>query len=276
MSVFRASDKMIEDVIRQLRNQNLISEEAIFSGDFTDGRNLVSYRDYDFLEFLGTKKYEKEVVEQALSFLSSELGILSEQSLYEEEFLTHRKEVKKNFSGSWSSITPAMERLIFNLSALRKPDVMIEVGSFWGNSMAWFCGPALIPSSRFSPIRMIGLEKDMHAHNQSLLNFNKVFENHKVELECVDGLEYLQNFNGKIDMLYLEAKPKDHEDLYIPFLEAAYPKLNSGAWVIAHDVTRFSLRQGLAKYLEKVRDKTYFQKSICFDVDNFGLELSIR
>ncbi len=51
---------------------------------------------------------------------------------------------------------------------------------------------------------------------------------------------------------------------------------NEGAWVMAHDNLDWTARKQMAPYLEFVRDKAHFSESICFDIDDCRMELSIK
>ena len=53
-------------------------------------------------------------------------------------------------------------------------------------------------------------------------------------------------------------------------------KVEVGGWVLAHDTTVPPFASQLEKYLSFVRGNKYFRESISFDIDPFGLELSIK
>jgi len=55
-----------------------------------------------------------------------------------------------------------------------------------------------------------------------------------------------------------------------------YDRLKPGTWILAHDVTHRYISNQYDNYLKFVRDDNYFKKSICFDLDLYGLELSIK
>jgi len=97
-----------------------------------------------------------------------------------------------------------------------------------------------------------------------------------VELICEDAANALEWIEGPIDFLYLEAKGERNISGYLEFLKQAYTKLPPGAWVIAHDTTAYDHQDDLEEYLAWVRDKNNFLESISFDVDRYGLELSIK
>ena len=97
-----------------------------------------------------------------------------------------------------------------------------------------------------------------------------------VELIGEDAAIALPNIDGPIDFLYLEAKDENNNSGYLQFLRQVYDKLPKGAWVIAHDSTAYDHQVDLRPYLEWVRDTSNFSESISFDVDQFGLELSIK
>ncbi|MFH1689885.1 MAG: hypothetical protein ABIE42_06565 [Candidatus Eisenbacteria bacterium] len=55
-----------------------------------------------------------------------------------------------------------------------------------------------------------------------------------------------------------------------------FVRLPEGAWVIAHDNLDWTAQKQMAPYLEFVRDEAHFSESICFDIDDCGMELSIK
>ena len=107
-------------------------------------------------------------------------------------------------------------------------------------------------------------------------NFSKLVNCEAVELIGEDAAVALSAIDAPIDFIYLEAKDEDNKSGYLEFLMQAYDKLPPGAWVIAHDSTAWDHRRDLKPYLEWVRDPRNFSESISFDIDQFGLELSVK
>jgi hypothetical protein len=64
--------------------------------------------------------------------------------------------------------------------------------------------------------------------------------------------------------------------LYLELLKKLYGKVEKGGWVLAHDTVVPPFAEQLEAYLAYVRDGKNFEESISFDVDAYGLELSIK
>jgi hypothetical protein len=64
--------------------------------------------------------------------------------------------------------------------------------------------------------------------------------------------------------------------LYLELLKKLYGKVEEGGWVLAHDTVVPPFAGQLEAYLAYVRDGANFKESISFDVDAYGLELSIK
>lgn len=273
MKRFEVNDKVKRDVIEKLKSVNLVSDDAVFSRQNKSNlRSRVCYRDFDFLEFLGTTKHTSQVINEAISFLLNEIMLESLYTFNDDTFYQYRDQVKAYFDGNWSSISPMMEKLIYALSEIKSGDTFVEIGSFWGNSLAWFSGPHV----NNHQCTFYGVEIDEDMHNLAMSNFQKLGIHKNIIFVNQNGLEFLRNFNKPIDMLYLEAKSEEDDSHYIQFLNEIYPRLPIGAWVIAHDTTRFLLKNKMERYLDFVRDSDKFSHSFNFDIDNFGLELSIK
>ena len=127
--------------------------------------------------------------------------------------------------------------------------------------------------------------------------FVKVVHNGLVIQETRDRLNSINETIEKIDkqrpQVYIEAKFENRQIaaaeaegfsdplgpvpyLYLVLLKQVYDRLPEGAWVIAHDNLDWSAKKQMAPYLEFVRDGAHFSESICFDIDDCGMELSIR
>ena len=81
---------------------------------------------------------------------------------------------------------------------------------------------------------------------------------------------------ARLILSYLEARVQGGDDLYFPLIRQIYDKLPKGAWIIAHDATWYRRKAAIKRYLSFVRDKNHFSESIMFDIDAYGLELTIK
>lgn len=108
-------------------------------------------------------------------------------------------------------------------------------------------------------------------------NFKTLAGVEHVEFITEDAYVFVNNINEEFDYIYLDADAKDiGKGIYFPLLKPLYSKLKKGGWVLAHDTALPAFRNRLDQYLNFVRDRTYFTESISFNIDIFGLELSIK
>ena len=67
---FSASSKIIESVLQEMKKNDYIDPAAEFNyGSNSQLRREVTYRDSDFMYFLGHSKAEEELVDELLQFL---------------------------------------------------------------------------------------------------------------------------------------------------------------------------------------------------------------
>lgn len=276
--VFHVPANVVNKTLEIMRRSYLIHPDASFNFTAECGlRKEVTYSDLDFKDRIGRKEFEEETIDSALQFLKNNDLVEINASYDKQAFLTFREYHKqKMLKKSWTSLSPSMERMFFMLTSVKRPTSMIELGCFWGNTLAWFAGPCIGPNLSFKPERIVGIDIDEKAIEMAKENFN-TFENAEhVQLISEDARNALDKIDGEFDFVYIEAKEPDQEDLYLPSLKLVYDKIPKGGWVMAHDTTRFSLQDEFAGYFDFVRDKSYFQESISFDIDAYGLELSIK
>jgi len=107
---FQAPTTAIEKAMSQLKSYGLVHPEALFNFEAVENlRREVTYRDEDFLYQLARTSAEEEIVDDALNYLKS-LQLVSPDAIYDHRSFEHfRKEIKQNFIGTWTSITPVME-----------------------------------------------------------------------------------------------------------------------------------------------------------------------
>ena len=279
---FRAPQAVIEQVFAQLKGGGLVHSDASFNAAAEGGlRREVAYRDSDFMDRLDTRKHEQAVVGEAVCFLQQRGLIACDASYDPQAYEQYRKQISDTFTNpfapkSGTSVGATMQRLLYALTSVRQPAHLIELGSFWGNTLAWFAGPCVGSQPQYRAQRIIGIDMDVKMTDIARANFAKLPNAEVVELIGEDARTALDRLPGPFDALYLEAKTGDLHVLYLVLLKQIYDKLPEGAWVLAHDVMHPQLREEMKDYLAFVRDKTHFAESICFDVDWCGLELSIK
>jgi predicted O-methyltransferase YrrM len=278
--VFRAPKRAIDLAIDRLKNDGIVHPEAQFNPEAEGSlRKEISYYDRDFLGRLGRTQAEAEIVDAAINMLK-EHGIVEASSGYDADaFEKYRSYVKASFTGTWTSLSPTMERLMYMLTSIKRPGHLLELGSFWGYTLAWFAGPCLGTNSAYVPKRVIGIDIDVDMTEQARRNFEKLHGTDVVSLIDGDAREVLVDLEGPFDFVYIEAKDdksKESQGLYLELLKQVYDRISPGGWVIAHDSLDWSFAKEMDEYLPYVRDESKFSESVAFEIDNCGLELSIK
>jgi len=277
--IFRPPKRAIELALEQMKNDGLVHPEARFNYDAPDDLRMeVTHRDQQFAYRLGRTPLEEEIVDLALDYLRS-LDLVDSTANYDKNaFASFRDEIKSKFTGSWTSLSPTMERLFYMLTSVRKPSRLIELGSFWGYTLAFFAGPCIgsNPSYRAEKIYGIDIDKTMTAKAKE--NFLKISNRDSIELIGEDARIVLDRLDGPFEFVYIEAKSEDANavGLYLKLLKQIYDRIPKGGWVMAHDNFDISFRKEMEIYLPWVHDKKNFSESIAFDIDNCGIERSSK
>ncbi len=277
MHRFQVPKSTVEAIVARLKKDGVVHPDATFNNE-ADGdlRMEIAYRDLDFLIRVGRSSEDEVIVDAALQTLVS-LGLLAPDAGYDKAaFESYRAQIKEAFKGTWTSVTDVMERLIYALTAVRRPRRLVELGSFWGNTLAWFAGPCIGSNQIYEAEEIYGIDIDEEMTEQARKNFARLENCQAVKLWGEDAATALERIDGPIDFLYLEAKDETNKSGYLEFLKQCYDKLPKGAWVIAHDSTAWAHQADLAEYLAWVRDNRNFAESVSFDVDMYGLELSVK
>jgi predicted O-methyltransferase YrrM len=263
--------------MESLKERGLVGPDASFSHDAPGGlRSEVAYRDFDFLSRL-CRVAEAETVDSILTWLRQN-GIVDQDAGYDESaFDELRAEVKGKFSVPGTSISPVMERLLYMLAAVKRPQRTIGLGTYCGNALVWIVGPSCGANRTYQAEKVYGIDIDPEATEQAQANLDQIALTDHVELLAEDGMGAVERLDGPFDLVFLDVDSKElGKGLYLELLTRLYDKLGEGAWVLAHDVVVPSFADQLEGYLAYVRDGERFSESILFDVDAYGLELSIK
>ncbi|MFC1852881.1 O-methyltransferase [candidate division CSSED10-310 bacterium] len=274
---FQASESIVRSIVNQLRKQEYVHPDAVFNHRADhDLRREITYRDEDFLYMLSKTSQEEKFIDDALECLISNHVVLEKSDYNKQAFHEFRQEIKKKFKGTWTSITPVMERLMYMLTSVHRPKRMVEFGCYWGNTLAWFIGPGISKYKQFELEKVYAVDVNAEMINKAIDNFSKIEGTDCIEFLAEDARVTIDKISEPIDFLYLEAKSDESPELYLELLQKIYPKLSPGAWVIAHDIYDKVGKSDLVNYVRWVRDKSNFQESLAFDIDNYGMELSIK
>jgi len=218
---------------------------------------------------------EENVVDGALEALVA-AGVLPCASYDRAKFLACRQAVRENFEIPWTAITPRMQRLIYAVNAIARPRVMVAVGIFCGNTFISNAGAAVGPGACYRAERLVGIEIRPEEAERARRNVARIDPERRAEIVAADGVQWLREYRGRIDLLYLDADGRGGrgKSVYLDLLEAALHSLREGSLVLAHNSVNSAA--DLAEYLAFVRDPANFRESVNVIVDDQGLEVSIR
>jgi predicted O-methyltransferase YrrM len=192
-------------------------------------------------------------------------------------FDAFRIKIKDAFTIPGTSITPVMERLLFLLSALKKPQRSIGLGTYHGYALIWAVGASCGSERTYSAEKVYAIDIDPDVTESARENFAQLENTEHVEFVADDGLNAVERLNGTFEYVYLDVDSRElGKGIYLDLLRSIYDKLEAGGWVLAHDTCVPPFADQLERYLAFVRDDENFSQSISFDIDPYGLELSIK
>jgi predicted O-methyltransferase YrrM len=173
-------------------------------------------------------------------------------------------EMMKHIDEFLLAVGPATGRLMNILIKEAKAQTILEIGTSYGYSTVW-----LAEAARATGGKVITL--DVHAGKQEYARgaLGRAGLAAQVEFRLGDARESIAALAGPIDFVLLDL----WKDLYLPCFELVYPKLGTGAMVVADNMIfpEFS-REEAAAYRKHVRGKADIQ-SMLLAVGS-GIELS--
>lgn len=207
-------------------------------------------------------------VHKALSALVH-YGILPHSTYDHDKMQAHRESVEKHFEIPWTGISPRMQRLLYAINAIAKPNIIVAMGIFCGNTFISNAGAAIGPGACYRAARLIGIEIDPGSAELARKNIVTLDTYHQAEIITADGVRWLRAYTGIIDLLYIDA-----DGAYLPIIkEASKGALHRGSLVLAHNSVNFSF--SLASYLKYVRNPAHSIESVNMYVDDQGLEVTL-
>ena len=204
-----------------------------------------------------------------------EAGVLPHSRYDAARMLAHREGVRELFEIPWTAITHRMQRLLYAISAIAQPQVMVSVGIFCGNTFISSAGAAIGPGACYGAQRVVGIEIDPGKADLARRNVATIDVDGRAEIIAADGIPWLRDFDGTVNLLYLDADGRGGlgKSIYLDLLEAGLHALRPGSLVLAHNSVN-SARQ-MVDYLDYVRDPANFRESVNMKIDDQGLEVSI-
>ena len=216
---------------------------------------------------------EISIIDDALAELVA-AGILPHADYDKEKLLAHRAGVRDKFDIPWTAISPRMQRLLYAINAIAQPDTMIAVGIFCGNTFISNAGAAAGPGACYTASRLVGLEIRPEEAKRAARNVAAIDPKGRAQILGEDGLPFLRDIHGTVDLLYLDADGTEGrgKSIYLDLLEEAQHALRPGSLILAHNSVNAAAQ--LTDYLDFVRNSNLFHDSVNMFVDGEGLEVS--
>lgn len=239
--------------------------------------DLDSYR-MDYREphrVLEPPEREIAVVGEALEVLCEE-GILPHAEYDDENMRAHRRAVEELFEIPWTAITPRMQRLLYAINAIVRPQTMIAAGVFCGNTFISNAGAAVGPGASYRARQLIGVEIREEEAVRAERNVRRLDPSGVARVVSGDAVDVVGSFEETIDLLYLDADGTDGrgKGIYLDILQAGLERMPEGSLVLAHNSA--NMAEKLSHYLDFARDRSYFRASVNVVFDVEGLEVSVR
>jgi len=218
---------------------------------------------------------EIAVVDDALAALH-EAGAIGHTEYDHEKLLAHRQAVADLFEIPWTAISPRVQRLIYAINAIIKPQNMIAAGVFCGNTFVSNAGAAVGPGACYSAQHLIGVEIKPEEAQRAERNVRRLDPSGLATIVAADAVAVVREFPEPIHLLYLDADGvgEDGKSTYLRTAEAACDKMPPGSVALAHNSVNDAKRIG--DYLEFTRDPEHFRESVNVILDGEGLEVSVK
>lgn len=226
-------------------------------------------------EVLEPLEREIRIVGKALAGLKK-AGILTATEYDHDRYLRLRKAVQNNFEIPWTAITPRMQRLIYAINSIRRPEVMLAAGVFCGNTFISNAGAAVGPSAVYAARALIGLEIDPFEAERAERNVHRLDSTGVARIVAEDAVDFCAKWTDKIDLLYLDADEVGGRGkaIYLEIAKSAWKKMPAGALLLAHNSVNAAKQ--LRGYLAFVRNYANCRASVNVVVDGEGLEVSVK
>ena len=236
-------------------------------------RYLMDYRDPH--RELEPPDQETAVIGAALEALRA-AGILPHTCYDEQRMLAHRQAVRDLFEIPWTAISPRMQRLLYAINAITRPQSMIAAGVFCGNTFISNAGAAVGPGACYTARNLIGVEIKPEEAQRAERNVRRLDPTGVARIVADDAVNVAQGFQEPVNLLYLDADgdSKRGKGIYLDILLACYERMPPGSVVLAHNSVNAAAR--LKGYLDFVRDPRHFRASVNVVLDPEGLEVSAR
>jgi predicted O-methyltransferase YrrM len=130
--------------------------------------------------------------------------------------------------GRMQSVPMDDGRFLRLLAESTEAEQVVEIGTSQGVSAIWFCLGLLRTGGKLTTY-----EIDPERAKIAQENFEKAGVSDIVTLVLGDAHEKVVDFEGEIDILFLDADKRG----YIDYLEKLLPKIRPGGLIVAHNIT---------------------------------------
>lgn len=160
------------------------------------------------------------------------------------------------------AVGPETGQLISIIAKSLVAPTILEIGTSFGYSGIWLAEAARAAGGRLITMEL-SAAKSAQAHEMS----ERAGLAEHVDFQVGDALTLIEQLPGKVDFVLLDL----WKNLYVPCLEAFYPRLNPGAVIVADNMIRPG-GEDIRRYREAVRAKPGI-RSLLLPVGT-GIEIS--
>jgi predicted O-methyltransferase YrrM len=219
----------------------------------------------------------ENIVDRLLDLLRQEKALpASPASTPWDAFLRLSDLIHETYEIPSTTITPMMRRLLFALGLAARPRHLLGIGTYAGYAFSWLLRDRTDPEATPFLVDAVGVDVDRRANALARRNCARLGHGDRLTFRDVDGVAALRGSRQEIDLLYLDLDdPRTGKAGYRAALEAAAPRLRSGALVLAHDACVPRFEQDMRSYHEFGRDSGLFANVWVFPVDFCGLSLGM-
>lgn len=127
------------------------------------------------------------------------------------------------------AVSPETGRLLNILARSLRAPVILELGTSFGYSGIWLAEAARASGGRLVTMELHGYKSE---HAQAMATRAGLAD--WIDFQVGDAVQLIAALPGKVDFVFVDL----WKDLYVPCLEAFFPKLNPGAIVVADNLLR--------------------------------------
>jgi hypothetical protein len=177
-----------------------------------------------------------------------------------------------------TTFTPMMRRLVFGLGHAARPANIVGVGTHVGYTFSWLLRNRTDeqPAAMGEWQTATGIDVNAEANTVARRNCSVLGHGDRLTFLDADGVEGVSQSREVIDLLYLDLDdPTRRKAPYRDVLEAAMPRLQPGALVLAHDPCVPVFERDFAHSDRFVTESGVFSGPWVLRVDPCGLSVAV-